>query len=64
MSIFNSFRNFFTEVSAEFKRVSWPSRENTLKSTTVVVTVSLVVALFLGAVDLGFANAIKMIINK
>ena len=63
MSIFRSISNFFHDVTAEFKRVSWPSRENTLKSTGVVVMVSLVVAIFLGIVDLGLANAIKMIIK-
>ncbi|MDH4246740.1 MAG: preprotein translocase subunit SecE [Deltaproteobacteria bacterium] len=63
MSIFRSIRNFFADVSAEFKRVTWPSRESTLQSTGVVVMVSLFVAVFLGLVDLGLANAVKMIIK-
>jgi len=63
VSIFRSIRNFFADVSAEFKRVTWPSRESTLQSTGVVVMVSLFVAVFLGLVDLGLANAVKMIIK-
>jgi len=63
VSIFRGIRTFFHDVSAEFLRVTWPTRENTLKSTGVVVMVSLVVAIFLGVVDLGLANAIKMIIK-
>ena len=63
MSIFRGIRTFINDVSTEFMRVTWPTRENTLKSTGVVVMVSLVVAIFLGVVDLGLANAIKMIIK-
>jgi preprotein translocase subunit SecE len=56
-------RTFFQDVSAEFKRVSWPTRQATLQSTGIVLVVTLVVALFLGLVDLGLTSAIQTIIK-
>ena len=43
---------FFQEVSVELKKVSWPTRQQTLAATVVVITVSFIVAFFLGIVDL------------
>ena len=56
-------RQFFKDVIAEFKRVQWPTREATIKSTSVVVCVSLAVALFLGIADLGLSDIMQMIIS-
>jgi preprotein translocase subunit SecE len=50
-------------VRSEFKRVTWPTREATLKSTGIVVFVTLVVAVYLGLIDLGLSNAVKLIIK-
>lgn len=63
MGIFRAFRTFLTDVKSEFKRVSWPTREATLQSTGVVVFVTIVVAIYLGLVDLGLSNAVKFIIR-
>ena len=63
MGFFQSIRTFFQDVTSEFKRVSWPTRQATLQSTGIVLVVSLAVAIFLGVVDLGLATAIKTIIR-
>ena len=55
-------RQFFKDVIAEFKRVQCPTREATIKSTSVVMCVSLVVALYLGIADLGLTDIMQMII--
>ena len=51
------------DVQSEFKRVSYPTREATLQSTGVVLVLSLTVALFLGLVDLGLSEAVKLVIK-
>jgi len=56
-------RQFFKDVIAEFKRVQWPTREATIKSTSVVMCVSLAVALYLGIADLGLSDIMQMIIT-
>ena len=43
---------FFQESYAELKKVTWPSREEALASTRVVLVSTLLIALMLGAVDL------------
>ncbi|MCZ6553976.1 MAG: preprotein translocase subunit SecE [SAR324 cluster bacterium] len=63
MKLFRQIRTFLGEVRSEFKRVSWPTREATLHSTGVVLFLTLVLAAFLGLVDLGLSEAVKTIIK-
>jgi preprotein translocase subunit SecE len=63
VSFFRNIRSFFTDVVSEFKRVSWPTRQATLQSTGVVLVVTIAVAIFLGIVDVGLSEAVKMIIR-
>jgi preprotein translocase subunit SecE len=63
VNFFKSLQTFFQDVLAEFKRVSWPTRQATLQSTAVVLVVTLAVAVFLGIVDVGLASAVKQIIR-
>ena len=55
-------RQFFKDVIAEFKRVQWPTRDATIKSTWVVVSVSFAVALYLGIAELGLSDIMQTII--
>ena len=43
---------FFQESFAELKKVTWPSREETVASTKVVIVSTLIIAAMLGVVDL------------
>jgi preprotein translocase subunit SecE len=56
-------RAFFTEVRSEFARVTWPTRQATLKSTGIVVFVTLVLAVYLGLLDLGLAEVVKHVLG-
>ena len=60
--MFKRITQFFKDVIAEFKRVQWPTRDATIKSTSVVVAVSLVIALYLGIADLGLSDIMQMVI--
>ncbi len=42
---------FFKEVSEELSKVAWPSREQTIRYTILVVLVAVAVGLFLGGLD-------------
>ena len=42
---------FFKGVKAEFKKISWPDRQTTLKQSVVVVAISVVVGLIIAALD-------------
>lgn len=45
-------KQFLREVRVELKKVSWPSREITIGSTWVVITVCFIFAVYFFAVDL------------
>lgn len=43
--------NFFNEVKDELEKVAWPSQEQTIRYTVLVILVAVVVGLFLGGLD-------------
>ena len=55
---------FLKEVRFELKRVTWPSRKETLAGTMVVVIIVLIVASFLGIVDLGLSKLIATVFSR
>ncbi|PYN23668.1 MAG: preprotein translocase subunit SecE [Candidatus Rokuibacteriota bacterium] len=56
-------QEFVREVVAEFRKVTWPSRQELINSTVVVITVTVVVALFLGGVDIVLARIVERILR-
>ncbi len=42
------------EIIAELRKVTWPTREETVRLTVVVVVVAVAIGLMLGGVDIGF----------
>ena len=47
----------------ELKKVTWPSRKETIASTSVVLVTVFLVAFFLGIVDLGLSRLIKIFLD-
>jgi preprotein translocase subunit SecE len=56
-------KQFFREVRVELKKVTWPSRKETIASTSVVLITVILVAFFLGVVDLGLSRLIKIFLD-
>jgi len=54
---------FLREVRAELKRVTWPNRKETTGSTSVVLVLVIIVALFLGIVDMSLRALIREILG-
>jgi preprotein translocase subunit SecE len=51
-------KEFFREVKGEMKKVVFPSRDELIGSTWVVIITVLVVSVFLGIVDLGLSRIV------
>jgi len=51
MKIFTKIITFLKEVRLEMKKVNWPSRQETIRKTLVVIGISVAIAIFLGAID-------------
>jgi len=63
-SKFESVKQFLREVKTELKKVTWPSRKDTLSGTVIVLVTVFVIAFFLGVVDSGLSNLIKMVLKR
>ena len=56
-------QEFVKEVMVEFRKVTWPSRQELVNSTVVVIVVTVVLAFFLGGVDIALARIVERILR-
>jgi preprotein translocase subunit SecE len=49
--MFEKIRKFLSEMIAELKKVTWPTRDELKESTKLVIIATFVVTLFVGLVD-------------
>ena len=61
--MFGKIKNFFKEVKIELKKVVFPSRDEVIGSTKVVVVLVLIVATFLGLIDMLLSRLISTIVK-
>ncbi|MDD5281649.1 MAG: preprotein translocase subunit SecE [Candidatus Omnitrophica bacterium] len=53
--------NFLKEVRTELSKVSWSTRKELLASTILVITVTGIMTIFIGIVDLGLSRFLSVI---
>jgi len=54
---------FLREVKIELKKVTWPSRKQTVGSTVVVIILVVIISLFLGVVDIGLSSLVRVVLQ-
>ncbi len=54
---------FLREVRIELKKVTWPSRAQTMGSTAVVLILVIIISFFLGLVDMGLSGLVQLILH-
>lgn len=54
---------FLKETADELKKVVWPTRQEVVRLTFVVIIVSLIVGLLLGGLDLVFTKALEIVVK-
>lgn len=54
--------SYFRTSKEELEKVSWPSKEETLRYGAVVIAASIIAAIFFGVVDLGLGKVVNTII--
>jgi len=59
----NKLINYFKESKEELKKVSWPTRKETIHQTVIVLGVCLAVGAFLGLVDYLLNIGVQQIIS-
>ncbi len=60
--MFTKLKNYIIESRQEFRRVNWPSREETIRLTLIVIGMSVAFAIFLGASDALFQFALQFLV--
>jgi preprotein translocase subunit SecE len=56
-------KQFLREVKIETKKVVYPSKEELIGSTWVVIIAVLIVSFYLGLVDLGLSKLVKALLR-
>jgi len=63
MSAIDQLREFVKDVRLESAKVSWPTRDELRDSTTVVIVTVIMVAAFIGVVDVVLGSARKLLFH-
>ena len=56
-------KTFFTESWIELRHVNWPTRQEAMRLTSIVIGMSIGIAVFLGACDYLFTTILKAAIT-
>ncbi|HNQ17637.1 MAG TPA: preprotein translocase subunit SecE [Smithellaceae bacterium] len=60
---FQRMTQFFKDAKAELKKVTWPNRKQTLASTSVVLIIVFIVAIYLGIIDYILARLVRLVLG-
>lgn len=55
--------NFIADVKKEFAKIAWPPKNNTIRTTGVVIVLVFLISFYLGAVDMLLGKLIGFILN-
>ncbi len=64
MTFVYSIKNYLLGSYAEMKKVTWPTKEQTINYSLLVVMLSIGLAIFFAALDYGFSLGIGALINR
>jgi preprotein translocase subunit SecE len=62
-TVVDTVRQFLREVRVELSKVTWPTRKDTIASTSVVLVIVFLIAAFLGIVDLGLSKLMRLLLS-
>lgn len=52
---------FFKETKSELKKVTWPTKEQLIHNTGVIITFIIIVTIILSVLDIGFAKLFELL---
>ncbi|KKU56199.1 preprotein translocase subunit SecE [Candidatus Amesbacteria bacterium RIFCSPLOWO2_02_FULL_48_11] len=55
--------SYIKDTVSELKAVTWPTREQTIQLTIIVIAISAVVAAYVGALDFVFTNLLTILLK-
>jgi preprotein translocase subunit SecE len=61
--MFDKVKKFLNDVYIELQKVAWPSRDELVGSTIVVIAMSIVMAIFIGVVDKVLGSLVNVLVS-
>ncbi len=58
------FIEYLKDTKGEMKHVSWPTKQQTIAYTILVIALSLFISVLLGVFDAGFRKAVEYLISR
>ena len=55
---------FLQETRRELNKVTWPTREEIIKMTALVIFISILVGIYIGAIDFGMTKLLEIFIKR
>ena len=59
----NKIQKWWNETIGELRKVTWPTKEEAIKMTKIVIVVVLATAIFLGLVDFVFSRLVGLLLG-
>lgn len=59
----NKIQKWWRETVGELRKVTWPTKEDAIKMTKIVIIVVLATAVFLGVVDFVFSRLVGLLLG-
>ena len=59
----NRLMKFFRETKSEMKKVSWPSKDQLIRNTVVILAFVIIMTIVLSLVDFGFEKLLSLIVK-
>ena len=56
-------RSWFQELKAEFKKITWPAKQDVVRRSIVVIIVSVILGFIIAGVDFAWQLVINMIVG-
>ncbi len=62
VGFFERSKQFLYEVKIEFKKITWPTRKETIATTVAVISFSLFIAFYLGLIDVILTKLVQWMV--
>jgi len=56
--------NYLRDVRSELSKVEWPKKEEVIKLTLIVLIISAIFGIYLGALDFAFTKVLELVISR
>ncbi len=63
LAVILTIKQFFREIKAELKKVTWSGRKQVMSGTIAVIILSIIIAVFLSVIDAGLSQVVKLLLG-